>query len=113
MTSKEKLIFLIINYNKGNYTTSDFCELFIEYHRDMAEEELSDFSEKWLGDLSEMCYRFSDSPEDLAIPNVYFDEEKIKKYTAKFCTQLMYWEQIIRVCYLHILIEFYVVAIIE
>ncbi|KSV58068.1 hypothetical protein [Acetivibrio ethanolgignens] len=91
MNSKEKLIYLIINYNKGNYTTSDFCDLFIEYHRDMAEEEeLSSFSEKWLDNLSEMCYRFSDSPEDLSIPNVYFDENKIKEYTTNFSTKLIY-----------------------
>lgn len=91
MTSKEKLIYLIINYNKGNYTTSDFCDLFIEYHRDMAEEEeLSNFSEKWLGNLSEMCYRFSDSPEDLSMPNVYFDEKRMKEYTKNFSTQLIY-----------------------
>lgn len=90
MTSKDKLIYLIINYNRGNYTTSDFCDLFIEYHRDMAEEELSDFSEKWLGDLSEMCYRFSYSSEDLSIPNVYFDEKRIKEYTRNFSAQLIY-----------------------
>lgn len=90
MTLKEKLMYLILNYNMGNYTTSDFCDLFIEYHRDMAEEELSNFSEKWLNDLSEMCYRFSDSSEDLSIPNVYFDEKKIKEYTTNFSTQLIY-----------------------
>lgn len=89
LTLKEKLIYIILNYNMGNYTTRDFCELFIEYHRDMAEEELSNFSEKWLGDLSEMCYRFADSPEDLSIPNLYCDEEKIKEYTTNFSAKLL------------------------
>lgn len=93
MTSKEKLIYLIINYNKGNYTTNVFCNLFIQYHRDMAEEEeLSDFSEKWLSNLSDMCYRFSDLPDELSIPNVYFDEEKIKAYTKNFSPKLLYKE---------------------
>lgn len=84
MTPREKLIYLITNYNKGNYTTSDFCDLFIEYHRDLEKEELSDSLEKWFDDLSEMCHRFSDFSEDLSIPNVYFDEKQMKEYTSNF-----------------------------
>ena len=91
MTSKEKLIYLIRKYNEGNYSTSDFCDLFVEYHRDMADEEtLSDFSEKWLSELADICARFSDSPEDLSIPNVYFSEHKIKHYTDTFSQKLIY-----------------------
>ncbi|KAF5063588.1 hypothetical protein DSECCO2_293080 [anaerobic digester metagenome] len=91
MTSKEKLIYLIKKYLEGNYSTLDFCNLFVVYHRDMADEEtLSEFSEKWLGDLSEICARFSDSPEDLSIPNVYFSEKEIKRYVETFSKQLIY-----------------------
>lgn len=89
MTSKEKLIYLIENYNEDNYTTRVFCDLFIEYHRDLAKEELPDSSEKWFDDLSEMCYRFSDFPEDLSIPNVYFDEKQIKEYTSNFSSEFI------------------------
>lgn len=90
MTYKEKLIYLIINFNNGKYTANDFCDLFAVYHRDMEDEKLSNFSEKWLWDLSDMCYRFSDSPEDLSIPNVYYSEKEIKEYTKDFSAKLIY-----------------------
>lgn len=91
MTSKEKLIYLITKYLEGDYSTPDFCDLFVVYHRNMAEEEtLSDFSEKWLSDLAEICARFSDSPEDLSIQNVYFSEKEIKRYVDTFSNQLIY-----------------------
>lgn len=91
MTSKEKLIYLITKYKEGKYSTSDFCDLFVKYHRDMSDEEtLSEFSEKWLNDLSEICARFSESPEDLSIPNVYFSENDIKEYLISFSLHLIY-----------------------
>ncbi len=90
MTSKEKLIYLIKNYNNSNYTTSDFCDLFAVCLRDMEDEKLSDFSEKWLGNLSDMCYRFSDSQEDLSISNVYYSEKEIKEYTKDFSVKFIY-----------------------
>jgi len=91
MTSKEKLIYLITKYLEGDYSTQVFCDLFVVYHRNLAEEEtLSDFSEKMLSDLAEICSRFSDSPEDLSIQNVYFSEKEIKRYVDTFSNQLIY-----------------------
>lgn len=93
MTSREKLIYLITNYNNGNYTTSDFCDLFVVYHRDMEDEKLSDFSEKWLWNLSDLCDRFSDSLEDLSIQNVYYGENEIKEYTKNFSLKVIYKDE--------------------
>lgn len=91
MTLKEKLIYLITKYLEGYYSTPDFCDLFVVYHRDMADEvTILEFSEKWLSDLAEICARFSDSPEDISIPNVYFSEEEIKRYVDTFSMQLLY-----------------------
>ena len=90
MTPKEKLIYLITKYLEGAYTTPDFCDLFVVYHRDMADEEISsEFAQKWLSDLSGICARFSDFPEDLAIPNVYYSEKEIKQYVDTFSKQLI------------------------
>lgn len=89
MTHKEKITYLIENYNAGNYDTFIFCDLFIQYHRNMDTENLSFFAKNWLEELSEICYRYSDSPEDLAIPNVYYDKEAVKKHTSTFSAQLL------------------------
>ncbi len=91
MKSKEKLIYLITKYKEGKYATSDFCDLFVKYHREMADEEtLSEFSEKWIKDLAEICCRFSEAPEDFAIPNVYFSEKDITEYLKSYSIQLIY-----------------------
>lgn len=91
MTSNEKLIYLITKYLEGDYSTPDFCDLFVVYHRDMADEQtLSGFPEKWLNGLADICARFSDSPEDLSIPNVYFSEKDVKQYVDTFSKQLIY-----------------------
>lgn len=80
MTTIEKLIYLLIEYNKGNYSTRDFSDLFVLYYRDYEEALLFSSAEKWLYDLDELCGRFSEYPEDLAIPNAFVDEKTIKAY---------------------------------
>lgn len=88
MDTIEKLIYLISEYNKSNYTTSDFCDLFECYYRDSDLPELSDFAEKWLQRLDELCGRFSEFPEDLAIPNAFIDAQTIKAYTKSFTPKM-------------------------
>lgn len=90
MNTIEKFTYLISEYNKNNYTTRDFCELFELYYRDLELPNLSDFAEKWLQDLDELCGRFSEYPQDLEIPNVFVDEKTIKTYTEDFSPKLLY-----------------------
>ncbi len=89
MNTIEKFTYLILEYNKNNYTTRDFCELFEWYYRDLDIPNLSAFSENWLKDLDELCGRFSEYPEDLEIPNVFVDEKTIKAYTKNFSPKLL------------------------
>ena len=90
MNTIEKFTYLISEYNKNNYTTRDLGELFELYYRDLELPNLSDFAEKWLQDLDELCGRFSEYPQDLEIPNVFVDEKTIKTYTENFSPKLLY-----------------------
>lgn len=88
MTMIEKFLYLISEYNRGNYSTSDFCELITLYYRDWEDGSLSPSAEKWLHALDELCGRFSEYPEDLAIPNAFVEEKVIKVYTQSFPAEL-------------------------
>ncbi len=91
MTDKENITYLIENYNQGHYDTFIFCDLFYQYYKNMDIEELSTFSQKWLEELSEICGRYSDSPEDFAIfSNVYYDQKAVKKHTIQFQKSFLY-----------------------
>jgi hypothetical protein len=78
MSDKGKLNFLIKKILAGDCSTSDFCNDFtIQYGRDTDYNFLSENENMCYKDLSEMTARFSDIEEDLKIPNMYYNEEKI------------------------------------
>ncbi len=77
MTQKEKIDYIIKEYEKGNYITRDFCELFEEYvyhEKDgtVSEEELIILREH--GDV--FC-RYSPYEEDVK-SGFLFDEDRVK-----------------------------------
>ncbi len=85
MTNKESILYLIDNYIQGKYNCNNFTSLYIEYRKKMKEndENFSEESELFLRELEDMAYRFSSNIEELAIPNMYYSEDDIKKYLAK------------------------------
>ncbi len=82
MTTNRQLYYLISEYEKGKYCTRDFCELFSDcyYH---GEPDLSEETELWFGNLAQRCARFSEFEEDLALENIYFSEDEIKKFLVE------------------------------
>lgn len=90
MTAYETFKYLLYEYNKGSYSTGDFCELFTLYYRDLDLDLPSEYAEKWMDGLDELCGRFSDIPEDFVrYPGVYCDEKVIKAYTKEFSPELL------------------------
>lgn len=77
MTQKEKINYLISEYEKGNYTTEIFCDqfvciLFYEEDDSITEEEYQQLRE-----YAQVFARFSDVEEDVKV-GFLFDEDKIK-----------------------------------
>lgn len=80
MTPKEQLWYLIDGLLDGNYDISNFCDEFTRiFDLEVDYDTLSNFENKEFLDLSEMTARFSDDKEDLKLPNVYFDEQQVRK----------------------------------
>ena len=77
MNRKEKIDYLIREYENGNYTTEIFCDqfvcvLFYEEDDSITEEEYQQLRE-----YAQIFARFSDVEEDVKAGFV-FDEDKIK-----------------------------------
>lgn len=90
MNPMETMIYLLTEYNKGNYTTSDFCDLFEEHYRDVELLPLSKKAEDWLEGLDELCGRFSEYPEDHRIyPGIYYTDEDIRTHMKDFSPDML------------------------
>lgn len=79
MTGKEKLLYLISHYKSGNYSTDDFCNLYINAF--VHENESNDFTnEEWeqFEQLMHIASRYSPYVEDIVkYPKVYHAETDI------------------------------------
>ena len=85
MDCKDKITYIILGYLNGEYNIKDFCNLYEEYYEELDTDKLSVSSRIWFQNLWEMCSRFSDFKEDVALyPGVYFTEDEIRRYMQKF-----------------------------
>lgn len=86
----EKIIYILTEYKKDNYTTADFCDLFEEYYGELELVSISEKAEDWFKGLDELCGRFSEFPEDHRnYPGVYCTEEDIRTYTRSFSLAML------------------------
>ena len=90
MNAKEKLYYLLKEFKEGRYDTSTFCDQFtITYDIEVDYAELSTIENKLFGELSMITARYSPFEEDLKIPNVYYDEKKVRSEVEKVLNALI------------------------
>lgn len=85
MTTVETMIYMLTEYNKGSYTTADFCDIFEIYYRNLELPPLPSKTEEWLDKLDELCGRFSEFPEDHALCSDAFVNENVIRAYMKTC----------------------------
>ena len=89
MNPKEKLFYLIREYNIGNYETEIFCDEYTQiFNVELDYDTLSEAEYDLLEGLSEFTARFSPFGEDLKIPNVYYDEKQVRAKASEVATKL-------------------------
>jgi galactitol-specific phosphotransferase system IIB component len=80
MEPKEKLYYLLSEYVCGHYDTETFCDIFTVTYDIKVDYSTLNMQEKALfEELCKLTARFSANEKDLAISNVYIDEQKIKE----------------------------------
>jgi len=89
MTSKEKLYYLLIEYQKGNYDANTFCDQFtVIYDTETDYDTLSKLENELFNELSIITARFSPYEDDLKMPNVYYSERDVKFKVKEILTKL-------------------------
>lgn len=83
MTKKEQLYYLLNGLHNGEININVFTNQFMKiFDLEINYDDLSEKEYTILGNVSDMAARFSDSIEDLKLPNVYFSEQQIKDEVA-------------------------------
>jgi hypothetical protein len=89
MTSKEKLYYLITEYQKGKYDTNTFCDQFtVIYDIEVDYDALSELEKELFHKLSIITARFSPCEDDFQLPNVYYNEQDVKSKVEEICIEL-------------------------
>lgn len=89
MNTREQLIYLCLELARDNYKINDFCLEFARiYNYELDTSLLSENEKNIFEKISIMSDRFSDNPDDLKLPNVYFSEIQICN-EVKLLTQLI------------------------
>ena len=89
MTSKEKLYYLLTEYQKGKYDINTFCDQFtVIYDTEVDYDTLSNLENKLFNELSIITARFSPYEDDLKIPNVYYSEQDVKSKVEEVLVNL-------------------------
>ena len=79
MKEKQQLLYLINGLLDNTYDIKTFCEEFTRiYDLELDYDTLSKQEESLLGEICIMSARFSNDPEELHIPNMYYSEEQIR-----------------------------------
>ena len=90
MSGKEKLMYLLEHYQKGNYATVTFTDEFDRiYNFETDDDSLSSEEERLMGELAIITSRFSEFEEDLKIPNMYFSEKDVKRKVKEIYSKLI------------------------
>ena len=80
MSVKEQLYYLIRHVKLGNYDIKTFCDIFTNLvNFEMWKEEFTEKEKVVFNELNKYTSRFSPFEQDLKLPNVFFDEKKIKE----------------------------------
>ena len=84
MTGKEKIEYLIYEYNNGKYTMNDFCDLYTStFNFEVAQSDYSDEVYSQLERLMRITSRYSSFVEDHKIdPKAFTNDEDVKKALA-------------------------------
>lgn len=84
MTKKEQLYFLLNGLDNGEIEINTFINQFIKiFDLEIDYDELSKDEYTILGNVSDMAARFSDSEEDLKLPNVYYSEKQVREEVTR------------------------------
>ncbi|EAE5174441.1 hypothetical protein [Listeria monocytogenes] len=84
MTKKEQLYFLLNGLDNGEIEINNFTNQFMKiFDLEIDYDELSKEEYTILGNVSDMVARFSDSVEDLKLPNVYYSEKQIREEVTR------------------------------
>ncbi|MBV1214014.1 hypothetical protein J0N64_03480 [Listeria monocytogenes] len=84
MTKKEQLYFLLNGLVNGEIEINTFTNQFMKiFDLEIDYDELSKEEYTILGNVSDMVARFSDSVEDLKLPNVYYSEKQIREEVTR------------------------------
>ncbi|WP_439444160.1 hypothetical protein ACSMFR_05895 [Listeria aquatica] len=79
MTDKKRLYYLLNGLQNRTVDINSFVDQFVKiFDLDIDYNELTENEYKIMGEVSERAARFSDSLEDLELPNVYYNEEQIR-----------------------------------
>lgn len=90
MTSKEKLYYLLLEYQKNKYDTSTFCDQFtIIFDVEIDYDTLSAVENELFNELSTITARFSSNEDDLKIPNMYYSEHEVKLKVNEILRKLL------------------------
>ena len=90
MTEKEKIYYLLTEFQKGKYDTNTFCDQFtVIYDTEVDYDSLSTVENELFNELSVITARFSPCEEDLKIPNVYYSEQEVKSKVEEVLTKLL------------------------
>ncbi|ASA57926.1 hypothetical protein RND59_00610 [Vibrio ruber] len=89
MNPKEKILYLLREYEAGNYETEDFCNEYTQiFNIELDYDSLSEAEYESLEELSNFTARFSPFEEDLKIINVYYDEKQVREKTRELIKKL-------------------------
>jgi len=90
MTAKEKLYYLLAEYQKGKYDTNVFCDQFtVIYDTEVDYDTLSKVENELFNELSTITARFSPYEEDLKVPNVYYSVQEVKSKVDEVMDKLL------------------------
>ncbi|HHQ0364747.1 TPA: hypothetical protein ACSKJG_002302 [Listeria innocua] len=81
---KEQLYFLLNGLDNGEIEINTFINQLIKiFDLEIDYDELSKEEYTILGNVSDMAARFSDSEEDLKLPNVYYSEKQVREEVTR------------------------------
>ncbi|BDR59265.1 hypothetical protein [Xylocopilactobacillus apicola] len=84
MSEKEQLYELLNMLQSRQIGIKDFAKKFVKiFDLEIDYNELSKREYEMFGEISDISARFSDDPEDLKIPNVYYSEKQIRNEVMK------------------------------
>ncbi|MDA9472899.1 hypothetical protein [Enterococcus sp. 5H] len=83
-TEKEQLYALLTGLTSNEIGINEFTNKLIKiFDLEIDYDELTEEEYRLLGEVSDMSARFSDSLEDLKLPNVYYSEDQIRSEVDK------------------------------